>query len=1377
MESLSRPLHRNQASSATFSKKLSNVNSFSAKNAYDGVFDGASKFGAATSSTRTEDYSEIFGGSQASRASSIPILDLSALDEARVSADARTSNLDYSKIFGGLRGEDIAISYEEMFATPKGAKSFSDEARTPEKAASPSDGSDQLNRSGEENFQYAAPNQSSEGMKQFNMSYHKTIQRSDDETNGTTHVAQLRAVPAFTCFIDENHPHRKTEGDKSVPTTKVDVKSPPKVDVNLTKKQTSDDIGKFKTQSSWDKFNSINKSFSVNENSPKTHPSKKSSPSSLPKSEPKRSMDSKFKVPKSDASRAGPGDCSPSFSDEEVDVNSAAAASAAALRIALEKAQASIRIAKELMDRKKDGPQRFSKPSSKDGLDVKKRKEDKATIEENRTREKNGKEIFQSADVVLQVFTKSEREKARRSGKVAPDFKESEEIFIVKEVGGETNGNKLESAEDCEALRSGKVAPEFKESEEIFIVKEVGGETNGNKLESAEDCEALRSGKVAPDFKENKEIFNVKEVGGETNGNELESAKDCEALRQFSEVANQGKCRTETLMGEREDGINNIMPSVDTHKCGRKEMETEKEILEQLDGYGKKVDEEAPKLEDFEGKLNAVKMARDLEQPIYKLDTAQEIHEQEENEKARVAQGDEETEEKQKASSGQETYEKKLEESLEESENEEFFESEEGKANSDEEGLDDAEESLENEKKQEEVFQKEQNKLLKDVQDEEESVNMLQKISEQEEIEKRLQEACEWVDNEEGCEVESNEKGQNDAHKEEDNEKSLDINYNRVSDGPSGDESEEKQEDDSDWVGKEKILVEACEYEETENMKRETKGNATTELNPEAVLETMNLDATSDACKQDADESVSKSQEAHIHDKNDDDLNFEENERISDVTQSSCDYKEDENGFEAVEVAHELGEKEICKLGDLVEDAAEHIEIDTEMKYATEALLFDDNSEKIGLTAPNSGPKQTYQNEKEAELDSNLGSGINISECELGTGEKKFEEDKIASDLEEVESFDSADEERQWVEMEEKIEASQPHSVFKGEGKMIGMDEEIETSQNFEKNEENLNKTFAVEEKETKETAQEEVKAEKENLSKNDEANKREREREKDKRVVERAIREARERAFAEARERAERAAVERATAEARQRVVADARERFEKSSAAAKSSAEKASIKAKLRAERAAVERATAEARERALEKALSQKATTSGVREQAERYVSEKFSSDSRDNGMRQSFPSSDTQQLDGSIGESAQRSKARLERHQRTMERAAKALAEKNKRDLLAQKEQAEKNRLAETLDAEVKRWSSGKEGNLRALLSTLQYILGPDSGWQPISLTEIVTTSAVKKAYRKATLHVHPDKLQQRGASIQQKYICEKVFDLLKAAWNRFNFEER
>jgi len=76
----------------------------------------------------------------------------------------------------------------------------------------------------------------------------------------------------------------------------------------------------------------------------------------------------------------------------------------------------------------------------------------------------------------------------------------------------------------------------------------------------------------------------------------------------------------------------------------------------------------------------------------------------------------------------------------------------------------------------------------------------------------------------------------------------------------------------------------------------------------------------------------------------------------------------------------------------------------------------------------------------------------------------------------------------------------------------------------------------------------------------------------------------------------------------------------------------------------------------------------------------------------------------------------------------------------------------------------------------LLSTLQYVLWPESGWQAVSLTDIIIGSSVKKVYRKATLCVHPDKVQQKGATIQQKYIAEKVFDLLKEAWNKFNSEE-
>ncbi|KAG1346886.1 auxilin-related protein 2 [Cocos nucifera] len=301
----------------------------------------------------------------------------------------------------------------------------------------------------------------------------------------------------------------------------------------------------------------------------------------------------------------------------------------------------------------------------------------------------------------------------------------------------------------------------------------------------------------------------------------------------------------------------------------------------------------------------------------------------------------------------------------------------------------------------------------------------------------------------------------------------------------------------------------------------------------------------------------------------------------------------------------------------------------------------------------------------------------------------------------------------------------------------------------------------------------------------------RERERKKDRIAVERATREAHETAFAEARERAERIAVGRVTAEARQRALAEAREKAEKASLEAqeRSLPEKGLREARLRVERAAVEQATAETPEHAVEGALA-KETASEAGECMERFnatSSYKMRKDnvaedhlkSRDKDMQdvahsaqfQSTNSSSTCQRYSDFnlqaeGESNLRYKARLERHQRTVERVAKALAEKHMHDLIAQKEQTERNRLAEYLDVEVKRWSNGKGGNLRALLSTLQYILGPESGWQPIPLTDVITAVAVKKAFRKATLCVHPDKLQQRGASIQQKYICEKVYDLLK-----------
>ncbi|GJN25793.1 hypothetical protein PR202_gb13667 [Eleusine coracana subsp. coracana] len=301
--------------------------------------------------------------------------------------------------------------------------------------------------------------------------------------------------------------------------------------------------------------------------------------------------------------------------------------------------------------------------------------------------------------------------------------------------------------------------------------------------------------------------------------------------------------------------------------------------------------------------------------------------------------------------------------------------------------------------------------------------------------------------------------------------------------------------------------------------------------------------------------------------------------------------------------------------------------------------------------------------------------------------------------------------------------------------------------------------------------------------------------------AVQRVQQEARERAAAEAKERAARVAAEareRAAAEAKERAAAEAKER-EKSAARERAAVERTQQEARKRAERAAVERAAAEARERqaaAAAAAAREKQSTSddlesffgagsrassapkqrdptptvdslfGSGAQTRGTVNGSSRAPSTSTSVRKTSSATsfgdDLSDLFGAPassdvfqeveGETEERRRARLERHQRTRERAAKALAEKNERDMQVQREQAERDRIGDTLDFEIKRWSAGKEGNLRALLSTLQY------------------------QYRKATLCIHPDKVQQKGATIQQKYIAEKVFDILKEAWNKFNSEE-
>ncbi|XP_058735903.1 uncharacterized protein LOC131607978 isoform X2 [Vicia villosa] len=86
--------------------------------------------------------------------------------------------------------------------------------------------------------------------------------------------------------------------------------------------------------------------------------------------------------------------------------------------------------------------------------------------------------------------------------------------------------------------------------------------------------------------------------------------------------------------------------------------------------------------------------------------------------------------------------------------------------------------------------------------------------------------------------------------------------------------------------------------------------------------------------------------------------------------------------------------------------------------------------------------------------------------------------------------------------------------------------------------------------------------------------------------------------------------------------------------------------------------------------------------------------------------------------------------------------------------------------EKLDENIRMWSYGKETDIRLLLSTLHHILWPESGWYSISLVNLRENSEVKRAYQKARLCLHPDKLQQKGATFLHKYVAEQAFSILQ-----------
>ncbi len=86
------------------------------------------------------------------------------------------------------------------------------------------------------------------------------------------------------------------------------------------------------------------------------------------------------------------------------------------------------------------------------------------------------------------------------------------------------------------------------------------------------------------------------------------------------------------------------------------------------------------------------------------------------------------------------------------------------------------------------------------------------------------------------------------------------------------------------------------------------------------------------------------------------------------------------------------------------------------------------------------------------------------------------------------------------------------------------------------------------------------------------------------------------------------------------------------------------------------------------------------------------------------------------------------------------------------------------------------AQGKDGNIRALLATLDTVLWEESGWKKPSMTDLVDPKRVKRAYMMANLVVHPDKVKQKGGTVEQIVVADIAFDTLKSAWSKFESGE-
>lgn len=96
--------------------------------------------------------------------------------------------------------------------------------------------------------------------------------------------------------------------------------------------------------------------------------------------------------------------------------------------------------------------------------------------------------------------------------------------------------------------------------------------------------------------------------------------------------------------------------------------------------------------------------------------------------------------------------------------------------------------------------------------------------------------------------------------------------------------------------------------------------------------------------------------------------------------------------------------------------------------------------------------------------------------------------------------------------------------------------------------------------------------------------------------------------------------------------------------------------------------------------------------------------------------------------------------------TVVKSTEAVRRLREANAAAERLDDEKFALADQVDERLTGWRAGREGNLRALLASLETVLWEGAGWKKVGMGELIIASKVKVIYMRGIGKVHPDKVR-------------------------------